>query len=211
VAVMMAFLTAAAVVIVVIAISSRSSPLDQSANAPEVVPGNYHPPNFTLLDQYGRRVTLHGLRGKVLLITYLDPVCTTDCPIIAQEFKQADRLLGHEARDVDLVAINANPIYRSPSVLQAFDRDEELGQLPNWIYLTGSLAQLRQVWNTFGVEAQVMPAGAMIAHTEGAAILDATGRLRWESGADPGAATASTKSSFAVTLADAARSVLHKA
>jgi cytochrome oxidase Cu insertion factor (SCO1/SenC/PrrC family) len=145
----------------------------------------------------------------VLLITYLDPVCTTDCPIIAQEFKQADRLLGKQARDVELVAINANPIYRSPSVLQAFDRDEDLGQVTNWIYLTGRLAQLRQAWNTFGVDAQVSPAGAMIAHAEGAAILDATGRMRWEMSADPGPATASTKSSFAVTLADAARSVLH--
>jgi cytochrome oxidase Cu insertion factor (SCO1/SenC/PrrC family) len=184
--------------------------LAQSIDGPaDVIPGNYHPPNFTLLDQDGRRVTLHSLRGKVLLITYLDPVCTTDCPIIAQEFKQADRLLGKQARDVELVAINANPIYRSPSVLQAFDRDEDLGQVTNWIYLTGRLAQLRQAWNTFGVDAQVSPAGAMIAHAEGAAILDATGRMRWEMSADPGPATASTKSSFAVTLADAARSVLH--
>jgi cytochrome oxidase Cu insertion factor (SCO1/SenC/PrrC family) len=177
----------------------------------DVVPGDVRPADFVLVDQYGRRITLDGLRGKVLLVTYLDPVCTTDCPIIAQEFKQADRLLGSDARDVDLVAIDANPIYRSPSVLQAFDRDESMAHLPNWLYLTGSLAQLRNVWNTFSVDVSIEPAGAMVGHADGAAVLDATGRIRWVSNADPGPATTSTESSFAVTLADAARSVLKDA
>jgi cytochrome oxidase Cu insertion factor (SCO1/SenC/PrrC family) len=176
-----------------------------------VIPGDFRPADFALFDQNGRRVTLDGLRGKVLLVTYLDPVCTTDCPIIAQEFKQADRLLGSQARDVELVAIDANPIYRSPSVLEAFDRAEALQQLPNWLYLTGSLAQLRKVWNTFSVDVSVLPAGAMIAHAEGAAVLDRTGRIRWVMNADPGPATTSTKSSFAATLADAVRSVLSNA
>jgi cytochrome oxidase Cu insertion factor (SCO1/SenC/PrrC family) len=177
----------------------------------DVVPGDVRPPDFALLDQYGRQVTLDSLRGKVLLVTYLDPVCTTDCPVIAQEFKQADRLLGGLSSHVELVAIDANPIYRSPSVLQAFDRNESLAQLPNWLYLTGSLAQLRNVWNTFSVDVSVEPAGAMVSHADGAAVLDATGRIRWVMNADPGPGTTSTKSSFAVTLADAARSVLKDA
>ena len=39
-------------------------------------------------------MSLASLRGKVVLMTFLDPVCTTDCPIIAQEFKQAGQMLG---------------------------------------------------------------------------------------------------------------------
>ncbi|MGA2163979.1 MAG: hypothetical protein ABSH36_05870, partial [Solirubrobacteraceae bacterium] len=69
------------------------------------VPGNVRPPNVPLLEQHGRPISFEKLHGKVLLVTYLDPVCTTDCPIIAQELKQADSLLGGEARNVDLVAI----------------------------------------------------------------------------------------------------------
>ena len=55
--------------------------------------------------------SLAGLRGKVVLLTFLDPVCTSDCPLIAQEFRASDQMLGRAAADVELVAIVANPIY----------------------------------------------------------------------------------------------------
>ncbi|HLK01500.1 MAG TPA: redoxin domain-containing protein [Streptosporangiaceae bacterium] len=55
-------------------------------------------PDFTLTDQGGRTVSLASLRGKVVLLTFLDTVCTTDCPIIGAEFKQAGQLLGADAR-----------------------------------------------------------------------------------------------------------------
>lgn len=183
--------------------------LAQTIDGPATpVPGQMHPPEAHLLDQYGKPITLGRLHGKVVLMTYLDPVCTSDCPTIAQEFKQADELLGSETRDVELVAINANPIYRSPLVLRTFDHQERLEGLPNWLYLTGPPAQLRQIWNAFEVGVSVPGGGAMVVHALGAAILDQQGRLRWLANFDPGPETASTKSSFAVTLADAARQVL---
>ena len=86
-----------------------------------------------------------------MALTFLDPVCTSDCPLIAQEFRQTDQRLGAAARGVDFVAIVANPIYRSISFTQAFDRQESMNRLPNWYFLTGSLAQLRRVWNSYGV------------------------------------------------------------
>ena len=69
-------------------------------------------PPFTLTDQHGRTVSLASLRGHVVALTFLDPVCTSDCPLIAQEFRQTDQRLGGQARNVDFVAIVANPIYR---------------------------------------------------------------------------------------------------
>src|SRR3984885_11091953 len=51
-------------------------------------------PGFTLTSQDGRQVSLASLRGKVVLLTFLDPVCTTDCPLIAQEMRSADTMLG---------------------------------------------------------------------------------------------------------------------
>jgi cytochrome oxidase Cu insertion factor (SCO1/SenC/PrrC family) len=175
------------------------------------VPGNVRPPDVPLLEQHGRPISFEKLHGKVLLVTYLDPVCTTDCPVIAQELKQADSLLGGEARDVDLVAINANPLYRSPAYLRAFDRQERLEQLPNWIYLTGSVGELRRLWSSFGVEIYVPGGGAMVDHPDGAAIVDRDGHIRSLANFDPGPATASTESSFAVTLVQAARQALNEA
>ena len=186
--------------------------LAESIDGPATaVPGDVRPPDVPLVEQHGRPITFEKLQGKVLLVTYLDPVCTTDCPVIAQEFKQADALLGDEAHDVDLVAINANPLYRSPADLRAFDRQERLEQLPNWVYLTGGVGELRKLWSAFGVEIWVPRGGAMVTHPDGAAVIDREGRVRWLANFDPGPATSSTKSSFAVTLVQAARQALNEA
>ena len=76
---------------------------------------NMPAPPFHLIDQHGHAVSLASLRGHAVALTFLDPVCTSDCPLIAQEFRQADQQLGTQAHQVDFVAIVANPIYRSVS------------------------------------------------------------------------------------------------
>ncbi len=168
-------------------------------------PQNYPAPAFSLTDQHGRTVTLASLHGKVVLLTFLDPVCTSDCPVIAQEFKAAGQLLGAADRHVELVAIVANPVDYQLSYTRAFDRQERLGSVPNWLYLTGTLAQLRHVWAAYGIAADIEPAGAMIGHSEVAFAISSDGRVRLEYGFDPGPGTAATVSSFAAELADAAR------
>jgi len=182
--------------ILALAISGNSSRLDLPA------------PGFSLTDQNGRTVSLASLRGKVVLMTFLDPVCTSDCPIIAQEFRQAGQMLGEQAGQVEMVAVVANPTYRSTAFTRAFDRQEGLTTVPNWVYLTGSLSQLGEVWRHYGVSVQNLPAGAMSAHNDLAVIIDPAGRIRQELDADPGPATSGTKSSFSVLLSQYARQAL---
>jgi cytochrome oxidase Cu insertion factor (SCO1/SenC/PrrC family) len=165
-------------------------------------------PGFTLTDQDGQPVTLASLHGKVVLMTFLDPVCTTDCPIIAQEFKQTGEQLGAKDKDVELVAIVANPTYRSTAFTQAFDRQEGLAGVPNWLYLTGSVSALGAMWKQYGVSVADLPAGAMSAHNDLAIVIDGSGHIREELGADPGPATSSTQSSFSVLLTQYARQAL---
>src|SRR5579875_1233073 len=159
-------------------------------------------PGFTLTSQDGRPVSLAGLRGKVVLLTFLDPVCTTDCPVIAQEMRAADTLLGARAKDTELVAVVANPTYTSVAFTRAFTRQEGLGQVPNWLYLTGPLARLQTAWQRYGIQVENLPAGAMSAHNDHAFVIDTAGRIRQEFSDDPGPGTAASKSSFAVLLAD---------
>ena len=153
-------------------------------------------------------MSLAGLRGKVVLLTFLDPVCTSDCPLIAQEFRAAGQLLGAADRKVELVAVVANRIYHQVADTQAFDRQEYLNQVPNWLYLTGTVPQLRPVWKEYGVAAVTLPGGSMIGHNDVAYVIDPAGHVRAELNADPGPGTTATKSSFAVLLANAARQAL---
>jgi cytochrome oxidase Cu insertion factor (SCO1/SenC/PrrC family) len=178
------------------AIDGNAAPLDLPA------------PAFALTDQHGQPSSLAALRGKVVLLTFLDPVCTSDCPVIAQEFRQADQMLGAASRNVELVAIVANPLYRSVGYVQAFNRQERLTGLPNWLFLTGPLAQLQQTWKNYGVQAQILPAGGMIGHSDLAFVIDGRGHTRTELDFEPGPGTASTESSFAAELTSAAQQVL---
>jgi cytochrome oxidase Cu insertion factor (SCO1/SenC/PrrC family) len=165
-------------------------------------------PDFTLTDQDGRTVTMASLRGKVILLTFLDPVCTTDCPIIGAEFKEAGVLLGSADPDVELVAIAANPVYYSIADDRAFDTEAGLTTVPNWRYLTGSLPQLEKLWNQYGVDVENLPAGAMAAHNDIAIVISKDGQIIQELSADPGPATTSSQSSYSVLLADDARQAL---
>ncbi len=178
------------------AIAGYSPPLDTPASP------------FRLTDQHGRAVTLASLRGKAVLLTFLDPVCTSDCPLIAQEFKAAGAQLGSTDSQVELVAVVANPTYYGVQFTQAFDRQEGLSTVPNWLYLTGSLTQLQQIWATYGVDVQDLPAGAMSAHNDLAFVIDRTGIIRQEISDDPGPGTTSTQSSFGALLAGDAREAL---
>ena len=186
----------------------NADPIIAQALAGDSGPINEPAPSFTLTSQDGHQVSLSSLRGKVVLLTFLDPVCTTDCPIIAQELRAADAMLGAKAGGTELVAVVANPTYTSTAFTAAFTRQEGLSQVPNWLYLTGSLSQLVPVWRQYGIDVQNLPAGAMSAHNDLAFVISATGRLRQEISDDPGPGTAATQSSFAGLLANSVLQVM---
>jgi cytochrome oxidase Cu insertion factor (SCO1/SenC/PrrC family) len=161
-------------------------------------------PPFALVDQHGHEVSLADLRAHVVALTFLDPVCTSDCPLIAQEFRQADKQLGAQSDRVDFVAIVANPDYRSLAFTNAFDGQEDLTHVSNWYYLTGSLPALERVWNSYGEPVDTVPDGAMVAHGDLAFVIDGSGHERDALVDDPGPSqtTASSFSSLLVNQID---------
>ncbi|MFY9931497.1 MAG: SCO family protein [Streptosporangiaceae bacterium] len=182
--------------------------LAQSINGSST-PVDFPAPAFSLTDQDGRAVTLASLHGKVVLLTFLDDTCSVDCPLIAQEFRQAGQLLSADTRRVELVAINYNPLDTQVSYIQAFDRQEGLAGVPNWLYLTGTLAQLQPVWRQYAIAPpEILPAGSMVGHGDYAFVIDQNGHMRQELDFDPGPGTQATQSSFAAQLTDAAQQLL---
>jgi len=171
-------------------------------------PVDYAAPAFTLTDQRGQRVSLSQLHGKVVLLTFLDPVCVSDCPLIAQEFKLAGKLLGANGRQVEMVAVNLNPLYDQLAYIKAFDQQEGMTSVTNWLYLTGSPASLKKIYASYGVASQTLPGGAMLGHSDIAFALDKSGSIRQELDFDPGPGTTATQSSFAAELSSAATQLL---
>ena len=193
-------------------VAAQASPVASPILAESIdgssAPLNSPAPGFALTDQNGRPVSLASLRGKAVLLAFLDPVCITDCPLEAQEFRQAGQQLGAQARHVELVAVNLNPLYNSTAYTRAFDREEQLTGVRNWLFLTGSPAQLQAVWKQYGIASQNLPAGSMLGHSDAAFVIGPGGHLRQELNFDPGPGTAATESSFATELAGAARQAI---
>jgi cytochrome oxidase Cu insertion factor (SCO1/SenC/PrrC family) len=172
---------------------------EASDGTPNIIDSSAAP--FTLTDQAGRAVSLRSLVGHVVVLTFLDPVCTTDCPLIAQELRATDQLLGRDAAEVDLVAVVNNPLYNAPGFTAAFDKQEGLSHLANWTFLSGSLSELETVWSEYGAQSSLTPAGAMVAHSDIVYIIDGRGRTREILDSDPGAGTVASQSSFSGLLA----------
>jgi cytochrome oxidase Cu insertion factor (SCO1/SenC/PrrC family) len=159
-------------------------------------------PDFALTNQDGQPASLTSFRGKVVLLTFLDPVCTTDCTFMGQEFLRAGQLLAADRSRVELVGVVVNPIYYSEAAVRAYDQQEGLSALPNWEYLTGTPAQLEKAWRPYGIVGETLPAGAMIAHNDIAYVIDQSGQIREEIDFDPGPATTVSVASFGSLLAD---------
>jgi len=160
-----------------------------------------------LSDQHGRSISLAQFRGRVVVLTFLDPVCTTDCPLIAQQLSNADHELGAAASRVVLVAIDANPTYLTRSALDAFDRQERLTSLSNWEYVTGPRGELNALWTDYGVNVAASVGGAMSAHSDVIYVLDTSGQVRSVIQAEPGG-TAATWSSLSSIVVDEVQRVL---
>jgi cytochrome oxidase Cu insertion factor (SCO1/SenC/PrrC family) len=164
-------------------------------------------PGFRLVSQSGRPVSLASLRGRVTLLTFLDPVCA-GCAVIARELKAADAMLGGAGRQVAIVAIAATPTHLDTTFIRAFDHNDGMATVPNWMFLTGTLGQLQQVWARYEHVVPNMMGGAMTVHSSVAFVIDRAGRIRAEVKVGPGPGTASTQSSFAVLLSGSARLAL---
>lgn len=161
---------------------------------------------FSLVDQHDHHVTLSSMSGSIVVLTFLDPVCTSDCPLIAQELRAADTALGGASSGVQFVAVVTNPLYDSVAVTQAFDREEGLANVANWHYLSGPVGVLQHVWDDYGVVVDLEPAGAMVDHSDLVFVIDRTGHLRVVLDADPGDSTA-LHSSFTTLLVSEIRTL----
>ncbi len=128
--------------------------------------GHRRAPDFALTDQNGRSVSMHSLRGKLTVLTFLDPVCSDECPVIANQLAIADAQIGALAARVEFVAIDTNPVFHEVSDVAAFTTSHGLDDLSNWHFLAGPVAKLQDLLTAYGVSVAV-PSVGMIEHSEG--------------------------------------------
>ena len=137
--------------------ASPPSQLTALAGNPTLDPGTpIHgvAPGFTLIDQFGRHVSLSSFHGKVVILAFNDPQCTTICPLTTTAMVKAKRLLGHAGAQVELLGVGANPDVTDTRSVRAYSQAH--GMMYAWHFLNGPLPRLKQVWHAYGIEAQIV-------------------------------------------------------
>lgn len=124
--------------------------VQKSAYRGTVPPAGIRSPDFQLRSYRGSNVRMRELRGRVVLVTFLDTKCTTMCPIIATMLGEAIRQLPSQVRVKTVaLAISVDPKHDTPKGARRFlRRHRALGTLD---FLIGPTRQLRPVWRGFYV------------------------------------------------------------
>jgi cytochrome oxidase Cu insertion factor (SCO1/SenC/PrrC family) len=134
--------------------------------------GGHPAPDFTLVNQFGQRMSLSQFRGKVVLLSFDDAVCTTVCPLTTQETLQARELLGPAGKNVQLLGVDANPNATAVSDVMAYSRAHAM--VNQWDFLTGTKAQLTAVWKKYAIYSQIQQ--GVVDHTPALYLIDTRGR-----------------------------------
>jgi cytochrome oxidase Cu insertion factor (SCO1/SenC/PrrC family) len=111
-------------------------------------------PGFTLDDQHGKPFSLSSFRGRPVVLTFMDPHCVTLCPIVSQEFVDAERELAQTHTHAVFVAVNVNRHALSVATVAAFTKEHGLNAVPTWHFGTGTPATLRHIWSEYDIEVE---------------------------------------------------------
>jgi cytochrome oxidase Cu insertion factor (SCO1/SenC/PrrC family) len=141
-------------------------------------------PNFSATDQAGNAYTLGEHPGHYTLLTFLDPVCWTDCPLLAAQLKQVGQEFGTNA-PLDLVAVAANPLHETMANVRHFIALHSLGSVKNFYFVTGRLQRLAAIWNSYGIQVESTASSVMSIHSDLMFVIAPSGRTRWIIPDDP--------------------------
>jgi cytochrome oxidase Cu insertion factor (SCO1/SenC/PrrC family) len=135
-------------------------------------------PSFTLTDQHDATYSLDEHAGRYTLLTFLDPECWSDCPLLAAQLKQVRTELSPGAK-IDIVAVAADPYHETLANVNHFIALHSLSGVKNFYFVTGKLSSVQRVWHSFGIGVSMRPTAKMSIHSDYMFIINPSGRLKW--------------------------------
>ncbi|HUZ47418.1 MAG TPA: SCO family protein [Terriglobia bacterium] len=134
-------------------------------------------PAFVLRDQQNRLTSLAEFRGKVVVLTFVDPECTQMCPLTTESMVEALKILGPAAAShVQLLGVDVNIEKAKVADVADYTRAHQLQG--RWRFLTGSPAQLKSVWRAYHV--YVAQSNGDVEHSTAVYLIDSSGHERFK-------------------------------
>jgi cytochrome oxidase Cu insertion factor (SCO1/SenC/PrrC family) len=174
---------------VALAFLLRSSPASRASTGVPIAdsaaatwrPGQRRAPDFRLRDEAGRPISLASLRGRPILLTFIDPLCRDFCPLEAQHLSDVVRSAPPGGKPA-IVAVSVNTAGDTRATL-ALDR-RKWRTAPEWHWAVGSDAALARVWRRYGIAVMATTKTVTgvrvreVTHTEASYLIDADGYER---------------------------------
>ncbi len=151
------------------------APLPQSGDAV---------PDFRLVNQDGRAVSLKQYRGKALLLTFIYTRCPVPeyCSLMSSNFAGIERELEKDAdlyARTRLLSVSFDPAYDTPKVLRSYGAattgryDKET--FAHWEFVTGTAEEVKKMAQFFGLT--YVPEKDQFVHSLQTALVGTDGRL----------------------------------
>ena len=138
-------------------------------------------PDFTLLNQDGKKISFKQYRGRNLVLTFIYTRCPLPdyCPLMSQNFVKLNEALQQNAAlktKTQLLSISVDPDYDKPKVLRAYGA-RYLGKpdFNQWGFAGGTASEVKQVAEFFGL--QYWQEKDQIIHGLRTAIIGADGKV----------------------------------
>lgn len=135
-------------------------------------------PDFRLVDQHGRPVSLADFRGHVVAVNFI----YTSCALPEFCFRMANQFSGLQGRFKDVLGrqltfltITFDPARDRPDVLALYARRTLNASGEGWRFLTGDTGEIQRVCRLFGVDA--FPDEGLMNHSTRTVVIDREGRL----------------------------------
>lgn len=170
---------------------SKPSADKPAARAHIPAPGD-EVPDFKLVNQSGKHISLRQFRGQTLLLTLIYTRCPFPdfCPRVSHEFSTIDHQLRSDpARygKTHLLSVSFDPVHDTPKVLRAYgfscagSKDPAL--FARWEFTVIPQAELPEFADYFALTYK--EEGGLITHSLSTAVISPNGKIfRWYHGAD---------------------------
>jgi protein SCO1 len=138
-------------------------------------------PDFTLVNQDGKRISLKQYRGKPVLLTFIYTRCPLPdyCPLMTTNFQTVQKSLQSDARlkdNLHILSITVDPEFDKPKVLRDYAlRTDAQHNFKQWEYATGSAEEIKKIAEYFGLN--YWPENDQIIHGLRTAIIAPDGKV----------------------------------
>ena len=169
-------------------VTGHSQPSAKPAASMHIPSPGDEVPDFKLVNQSGKNISLHQYRGQTLLLTLIYTRCPFPdfCPRMSANFAEAYKQLTANPA-IHLLSISFDPEHDTPKVLRdhgfsvAHSHDPAL--FTRWEFAVPTAADLPKIADFFALT--VKPEGGLITHTLSTAVIGPDGKIaKWYHGGD---------------------------